>query len=64
MRAYQAYELLAKAHGVGVVVNRCWWGSCGGNATMGYIKHNANRVGYALRIESHKKDENWAKVTM
>ena len=30
MRAYQAYELLVKAHGAGVVVNRCWWGSiCG-----------------------------------
>ena len=51
MRAYQACELLAETHGVGFVDGTCLWGRCGGNATMGYIKNNASRMGYTLRIE-------------
>ena len=42
VRTYQACELLAKTHGVGFVDSTCWWGGCGGNAAMGYIKHNVN----------------------
>ena len=53
---YQTYELLAKAHGVGVVASKCWWDSCGENATMNYIKHNASRVGYTLRTEFQKME--------
>ena len=54
MRIYQAYELFAKVHGVGVMLSKHWWGSsrCGGNATMGYIKHNTSRMGYILQTES------------
>ena len=65
MRAYQACELLAKTHGVGFVDGTCLWGRCGGNATMGYIKNDASRMGYTLRTEvSLKKNEHLAKVTL
>ena len=61
VHTYQAYELLAKAHGVGIVVGKCWWGSCGGNATMGYIKNNASPLGYTLQTKSYKKIKIWQK---
>ena len=53
VRAYQACELLVKTHGVGFVDSTCWWGRCGGNATMGYIKNNASRLGDTLCTKSH-----------
>ena len=48
------------------MVSKCWWGTaCCGDATRGYIKHNASRMGYTLCIESQKKkNEKLAKVTM
>ena len=61
VRTYQAYELFAKAHGAGVVVSRCWWDSCGENATMGYIKNNASPLGYTLQTEFYKKMKIWQK---
>ena len=45
VRACQAYELLAKAHGVRAMVSKCWWGSCCGNATMGYINKQCKLTG-------------------
>ena len=41
-----------------------WGNSCGGNATMGYIKNDASQMGYTLCTESLiKNDENekWAE---
>ena len=61
VRTYQACELLAKTHGVGFVDSTCWWGRCGGNATMGYIKNNASRLGYTLRTKFHKRMKIWQK---
>ena len=63
---YQAYELIAKVHGAGVMLSKRWWGSsCCGDATMGYIKTQCKSTGlYTMYKVSLKKNGNLAKVTM
>ena len=62
---YQAYDLFAKVHGVGVVVNRCWWGSICGEIQQ-WVTSETMQVEWAIHYRESliKKIGNLAKVTM